>query len=100
MENTKLKLQTPLELLAKKTEWFQRVLKNKSVAEHLKEAKRVKYLVKKDDLEFQIHDDVTGDIVMNGMRLNAAFWVTVFSKKYWVEPIGRDYRADQLEKAV
>jgi len=93
----KLKLQTPLELLEKKTEWFQKVLKNKSVAEHLKEAKRVKYLVKKDDLEFQIHDDVTGDIVMNGMRLNAAFWITVFSKKYWVEPIGRDYRADQLE---
>jgi hypothetical protein len=93
----KLKLQTPLELLGKKTEWFQRVLKNKSVAEHLKEAKRVKYLVKKDDLEFQIHDDVTGDIVMNGMRLNAAFWITVFSKKYWVEPINRDYRADQLE---
>jgi hypothetical protein len=95
-----LKLQTPLELLGKKTEWFQKVLKNKSVAEHLKEAKRVKYLVKKDDLEFQVHDDVTGDIVMNGMRLNAAFWITVFSKKYWVEPIGRDYRADQLEGVI
>jgi hypothetical protein len=80
-----LKLEDPMELMRKKGEWFQKVLKNKTVAEYLKEARRVKYLVKKDDLEFQVHDDETGDIVMNGMRLNAAFWLTVFSKKYWVD---------------
>jgi len=96
----KLKLQTPLELLRERNQWFQKVLKNKSVAVHLKEAKRVKYLVRKDDISFQINDDETGDIVMSGIKLNAAFWVVVLSKKYWVEPIGRDYRADQLEGTV
>jgi hypothetical protein len=71
--------------MKRRGDWFQKVFKNDSLKPYIKEARKVKYIVKKDDIEFQINDDETGDIVMNGMRLNAAFWLVVLSKKYWVE---------------
>jgi hypothetical protein len=92
-----IKLQTPLELMRKRGEWFQKVFKKNSLKQYLDAGKAAGYIVKKDNMSFQINDDETGEIVMNGMCLNAAFWLVVLSKKYWVEPIGRDYRADQLE---
>jgi len=92
-----MKLQTPLELMRKRGDWFQKVMKKGSLKSYLDAGKAAGYIVKKDNMEFQINDDETGEIVMNGLCLNAAFWLVVFSKKYWVEPIGRDYRADQLE---
>ncbi len=82
---TEIKLETPLELMRKKSQWFQKVMKEKSLKSYLDAAKECGYIVKKDDMEFQINDDETGEIVMNGMVLNAAFWLCVFSKKYWID---------------
>jgi len=81
-----LKLEEPLELMRKKGAWFQKVATNKSVKDHIKEARRVKYIVFKDNMEFKVNDDETGDIVMTGIVLNAAFWLVIFSKKYWQDP--------------
>jgi hypothetical protein len=93
-----VKLETSLELLRRKGDWFQKVMKIATVKDYLKEAKRVKYIVTKNEgLSFDVNDDETGDIVFCGVYLNAAFAVVMFSKKYWVEPIGRDYSAQQLE---
>jgi hypothetical protein len=83
--NNTLQLEQPLDLMKRKGEWFQKVLKNSTMKSYIKEARRVKYIVKKDDLELQVNDDETGDIVMNGICLNAAFWLCIFSKKYWVD---------------
>jgi len=79
-------LQTPLELMRKRGEWFQKVLKKNSLKSYLQAGKDAGYIVKKDDMEFQINDDETGEIVMNGMVLNAAFWLVVFNKAYWQDP--------------
>ena len=84
--NDAVALEKPLELMKKRGDWFQKVFKDKSLKAYLQAGKDANYIVKKDDLEFQINDDETGDIVMNGMRLNAAHWLCVFNKKYWVDP--------------
>lgn len=82
-----LKIEEPLELMRRKGDWFQKVLQNKTMADYIKEARRVKYLVKKDNMQFQVNDDETGEIVMSGICLNAAFWLCIFSNKYWVNDI-------------
>jgi hypothetical protein len=66
----------------------------------LKEAKRVKYLITKDDMSFKVLDDETNDLVFKGIRLNRSFYGVTFSKKYWVEPVFDDgsYSAEQLEE--
>lgn len=79
-------LQTPLELMRKRGTWFQKVLKKNSLKSYLQAGKDAGYIVKKDDMEFQINDDETGEIVMNGMVLNAAHWLVVFNKAYWQDP--------------
>ena len=83
--------------MRKRDAWFQKVFKKNSLKQYLDAGKAAGYIVKKDDMEFQINDDETGEIVMNGMVLNAAYWIVVFNKAYWVEPFSGDYRADQLE---
>lgn len=85
-QSESIKLQQPLELMRQRGQWFQKVLKKGSLKSYLDAGKDAGYIVKKDDLEFQINDDVTGDIVMNGMVLNAAFWLVIFNKEYWVDP--------------
>jgi hypothetical protein len=79
-------LQTPLELMRKRKSWFQKVMKKGSLKSYLQAGKDAGYIVKKDDMVFQINDDETGEIVMNGMVLNAAYWIVVFNKAYWQEP--------------
>ena len=66
------------------------------VKDLLKEAKRVKYLVEKDDMSFTVKDDETNDLVFKGIKMNRSFYAVNFSKKYWVEPEGQDYGAGQL----
>lgn len=81
----------------KKGDGFVRLISPKKVAQDIKEAKRVGYLIEKDDISFYINDNETGDIVMMGIRVNRSFYACTFSKLYWVEPMGGDYKAEQLE---
>jgi hypothetical protein len=52
----------------------------------LREAKRVKYLIEKDDMSFVVRDDETNDMVFKGIRVSRSFYAVNFSKKYWTEP--------------
>lgn len=95
-----VKLETSLELLRRKNDWFQKVMKNKTVKEYLKEAKRVGYIVTEDKgLSFDVNDDETGEIVFCGVCLNAAFHIVVFNRKYWLDSyaIERDIYEGKLE---
>jgi len=78
---------------------FTRLVSDASAKEHMKEARRVGYIVKvekdTDDLgeeqdhayAFTILDDETGDIVMEGIRpCPEVPYATRFSKLYWQEP--------------
>jgi hypothetical protein len=73
----------------------------KSVTEYLKEAKKVGYIIEKDDMSFKVLDDETNDMVFKGIRMNQSFYAVTFSKMYWVEPDNVDgtYSATQLETA-
>ena len=80
------KLETSLELLKRKNAWFQKVMKNATVKDYLKEAKKVGYIITKDEgLSFDVNDDETGEIVFCGVVLNAAFYVVMFNRKYWLD---------------
>lgn len=75
-----------LQRFLKKGDGFVRLISPKKVAEDIKEAKRVGYLVEKDDISFYVNDDETGDLVMMGIKVNRSFYATTFSKAYWQEP--------------
>lgn len=79
-----VKLETALELMKKKGQWFQRVFSNDGIKRYLKEARAVKYLVKKDDLCFEVNCNETGDLVFSGIKMNPHIWLCQFSTKYWV----------------
>jgi len=70
----------------KKGDAFTRLIDPKRVAADIKEAKRVGYLVEKDDMSFYINCDETGDLVMNGIRVNRSFYACSFSRNFWEEP--------------
>ena len=70
----------------KNKETFIKLCSPKYVQTLLKEAKRVKYLIEKDDMSFVVRDDKTNDLVFKGIRMNRTFYAVNFSKKYWVEP--------------
>ena len=98
-----VKLETSLELLKRKDAWFQKVMKNKTVKDYLKEAKKVGYIVTKDEgLSFDVNDNETGDIVFCGVCLNAAFHVVMFNRKYWLDSyaIERDVYEGNTEVPV
>ena len=75
-----------LERHLKKGDGFVRLISPARIAQDIKEAKRVGYLVEKDDISFYVNCDETGDLVMMGIRVNRSFYATTFSKKYWQEP--------------
>jgi len=80
----------------KNKETFIKLCSPKYVQSLLREAKRVKYLIEKDDMSFTVKDDETNDLVFKGIRMNRTVYAVTFSKMYWVEPIGRDYKAHQI----
>ena len=80
----------------KNKETFIKLCSPKYVSSLLREAKRVKYLIEKDDMSFTVKDDETNDLVFKGIRMNRTFYAVTFNKMYWVEPIGRDYKAEQI----
>ena len=65
---------------------FLKLVSPEYIKELLKEAKRVGYLITKDEISFKVHDDETGDIVFDGIRINRNSYAVHFSKLYWVEP--------------
>ena len=81
----------------KKGEGFTRLISPAKVALDIKEAKRVGYLVEKDDMSFYINDDETGELVMNGIRVNRSFYACAFNRLYWEEP-SIDLTANELEE--
>lgn len=88
--NEALKLEKPLELMRKKGQWFQKMMKKNSVRSYIQAGKDCGYLVYKDDLEFRVNDDKTGELVMSGFRANSFDWFynwfVLLSKKYWADP--------------
>jgi hypothetical protein len=82
----KNKNNTPLKRHLKKGDGFVRLISPVKVEGDIKEAKRVGYLVERDDMSFYINDDETGELVMNGIRVNRSFYACIFSKRYWEEP--------------
>ena len=84
------KLEVPFEfpytVRMKNKETFIKMCSPSFVKDLLKEAKRVKYLIEKDDMSFIVRDDETNDLVFKGIRMNRSFYAVNFSKKYWVEP--------------
>ena len=80
----------------KNKETFIKLVSPKNGSSLLKEAKKVKYLIEKDDMSFTVKDDETNDLVFKGIRMNRTFYAVTFSKSYWVEPEGQDYKADQI----
>ena len=76
---------------------FIKMMAPQTVKEYLKEAKRVKYIIEKDDMSFKVLDDETKEMVFKGIRMNRNFYAVTFSKEYWVEPNSQDYSAQQLE---
>jgi hypothetical protein len=65
---------------------FIKLMSPEGVKSYLKEARRVKYLVDKDEMSFKVTDDETQDMVMRGIRMNRNFYAVTFSKLYWEEP--------------
>ena len=70
-----------------------------TVKDYLKEARRVKYIIEKDDMSFVVKDDETNEMVFKGIRLNRSFYAVTFSTLYWQEPDrGDGYSASILEE--
>jgi hypothetical protein len=78
---------------------FTKLMAPKTVTEYLKEAKRVGYIIEKDDMSFTVKDDETNDLVFKGIRMNRTFYGVTFSKEYWQCPDrGDGYSASILEE--
>ena len=64
---------------------FTRFLANQAVKDMIKEARRVKYTVTKDDMTYTVKD---GDqLVLKALRFNRSGWIVRFSVVYWNEPV-------------
>ena len=66
---------------------FTRIVDHKYFMSLVKEARRVKYIVKQDGRElYDVWDDETGEKVFFGMKHSSGKWIASFSTAYWVEP--------------
>lgn len=66
---------------------FTRIVDHKYFMDLVKEARRVKYIVKQDGRElYDVRDDETGDMVFFGMKHPSGKWIASFSTLYWQEP--------------
>jgi len=64
---------------------FIKICDTKFVKQLQKEAKRVKYKVKKDDISFTITDpDYDDALIVKGIQVGVKFWACNFSTDYWV----------------
>jgi hypothetical protein len=71
----------------------------KTITTYLREAKRVGYLIEKDDMSFTVKDDETNGLVFKGIRMNRTFYAVTFSTLYWQVPDrGDGYSASILEE--
>ena len=80
---------------------FTKLMAPAAVQEYLKEAKKVGYIVTKDDMSFQVVDDEneTDDLVFKGIRMNRTFYAVTFNELYWQCPDrGDGYSASILEE--
>ena len=66
---------------------FTRVISHKYFMDLVKEARRVKYIIKQEGQHlYDVRDDETGDKVFFGMKHSSGKWVASFSTAYWQEP--------------
>jgi hypothetical protein len=78
---------------------FTKLMNPKTVTTYLKEAKKVGYIVKKDDMSFIVTDDETTEMIFKGIRMNRTFYAVTFNELYWVQPDrGDGYSASILEE--
>jgi len=99
MQPTHPNLMITLQKTLSSNQSFTRLVTIKEVEEHILEARRVGYItqVEKDTddfgdeyphaFSFDIYDDETGDIVMQGIGpVNGTHYATRFSTLYWQQP--------------
>jgi len=68
-----------------KSKTFIKLCQTKFVKELRKEAKRVGYKVKKDEISFTITDpDYDDALVVKGIQVRPKIWACNFSTDYWV----------------
>jgi hypothetical protein len=65
---------------------FTRIGKKDIVRALIKEAKRVGYLVEKDDMSFHVKDDSNGHSVVRGIQVNRGIYGITYFTEYWQEP--------------
>ena len=66
---------------------FTRVVSHKYFMDLIKEARRVKYIIKQEGQHlYDVRDDETGDKVFFGMKHSSGKWIASFSTAYWQEP--------------
>ena len=66
---------------------FTRIVSHQYFMELIKEARRVKYIVKQEGRHlYDVRDDETGDKVFFGMKHSTGQWIASFSTLYWQEP--------------
>jgi len=66
---------------------FTRVVPHKYFMDLVKEARRVKYIIKQEGQHlYDVRDDETGEKVFFGMKHSSGKWVASFSTAYWQEP--------------
>lgn len=66
---------------------FTRIVSHKYFMNLIKEARRVKYIVKQDGREvYDVRDDETGEVVFFGIKQSPSRWIASFSTLYWQEP--------------
>ena len=78
---------TNMTLTAKPRTQFSKLIAHFDFKSLLKEAKRVGYVREGEMNSFiTIKDDVTGEMVFRGLKMNKVNWMVTFSTKYWQEP--------------
>ena len=77
----------------KDTTTFIKLLGTPYLKSLVKEAKRVKYLVEKDEMSVVVRDDETNDLVFKSIQVQPNMWATTFSTLYW-----KDEALDTLNK--
>jgi len=87
-----------LERHLNKDQGFMKIAKSDVVKDHLKEAKRVKYIVEKDDMSFYVNDDETGELVMKGIMVGRNIYAITFNNQYWQDPVPLVLSANDLEE--
>jgi hypothetical protein len=65
---------------------FIKLLGNDYLKSLVKEARRVKYLIKQDSISVAVRDDGDNALVFKAIKVRPNMWAATFSKDYWKDP--------------